>query len=157
MLMDRGLRKYLGLDEWNEAEHPRDDRGRFTDSVQGKINSVKIDFTRDNILPELNEEDLAKIGVKSVPVRLKAKIIERNKRNHRDLSERESEHIIKQALYEPEIIIPAKGENYFHFIAKAEEKDSPLVLLDAEIKDGYFDIVHYFKVRPRSKEKLIKR
>lgn len=30
--MDKSLRNYLGLDEWNESEHPRDNVGRFTDT-----------------------------------------------------------------------------------------------------------------------------
>lgn len=154
--MDKGLIKYLGLDEWNETRHPRDNIGRFTTSAQAKISSVKIDFTRDNILPHLSKESLDIIGADDVSVRLKSNIINRNRKLHSDISDEEAEHIIKQALYNPEIIVPAKNENSFHFIARAEEKNSPLVLLDAEIKEGFLDIVHYFKVRPASRRSLEK-
>lgn len=127
-----------------------------SDKIKQKIASVKIDFTKDNILPELNKEDSDEIGIKSFPIRLKKEIIDRNHNRHSDLSDEESEYIIKQALYNPEVIIPGKGENYYHFIAKQEGKNSPLVLLDAEEKDGFLDIVHYFKVRERSRKALEK-
>lgn len=55
-----------------------------------KIASVHIDFDRDNILPELNEEDLPKIYVETnKPVLLKKSIIDRNAVEHADLSDSE--------------------------------------------------------------------
>lgn len=135
------------------TSQPRDNRGRWTNTssmtAQQKIDSVKIDFSKDNILPELNGEDLAELGIRSAPIRLKKEIIKRNKYRHSDLSDDEAENIIKTALYNPEIIIPGKKNNYFHFIAKEDGTESPLVLLDIEEKDGFL-----FKVRTRGRKSL---
>lgn len=126
-------------------------------NIEEKIKSVKIDFNKDNILPELNSEDLEELGVESKPVRLKKNIIDLNKYRHPDISSEEAVSLIAQALYSPEYIVPGKREGAYHFISQSDGKDSPLVLLDIEQnEDGYFDIVHFFKVRERGKKALIK-
>lgn len=126
-------------------------------NIEEKIKSVKIDFNKDNILPELNAEDLEELGVESKPVRLKKNIIDLNKYRHPDISSEEAVSLIAQALYSPEYIVPGKREGAYHFISQSDGKDSPLVLLDIEQnEDGYFDIVHFFKVRERGKKALIK-
>ena len=126
-------------------------------NIEEKIKSVKIDFNKDNILPELNSEDLEELGVESKPVRLKKNIIDLNKYRHPDISSEEAVSLIAQALYSPEYIVPGKREGSYLFISQSDGKDSPLVLLDIEQnEDGYFDIVHFFKVRERGKKALIK-
>ena len=45
-----------------------------------KINSIKINFDRDNILPGLNKEDLADLGKEDKPLLLKKNIILRNEK-----------------------------------------------------------------------------
>lgn len=159
--------------QWNEADHPRKKDGKFEKSgtevdkekedkeidseIQRKIDSVKIDFTKDNFLPELNAEDLEEIGVESKPVRLKKHIINRNAFRHSDVSDDEASSLIGKALYSPKYIVPGKREGAYHFISKSEAGKSSLVLLDIEqSEDGYFDIVHFFKVREKSKKALIK-
>ena len=70
------------LDEWNEEDHPRDDDGKFgkgggkakeddTANKNEKIEKIKIDFSKDNILPKLNEEDIKTLGIENKAVRLK--------------------------------------------------------------------------------------
>lgn len=155
------------FDEWKEEDHPRAENGQFGSgggnkkenkvNIADKISKVKIDFTKDNVLPELNSEDLEELGVESKPVRLKKDIIERNSERHSDIKEDEAVNLIGKALYSPEYIVPGKREGSFHFISKSEGGESPLVLLDIEqSEDGYFDIVHFFKVRERSKKALLK-
>lgn len=146
-----------------ENIHPRGFRGWFRRKreelkAKSKINQIKIDFSKDNILPEINESDAKKIGVKPRKVRLKKNIIDRNRTKHPDVKDEETISIIGNALYKPEHILTAKGSNkYFHFIGRRNEKESPLVLLDVEIsEDGYFDIVHYFKMRDSNKEHILK-
>lgn len=154
----------LAMDDLKfESEHPRGERGRFRKKeedkkVRSKINQIKIDYSKDNILPEINETDAKKLGVKPRKVRLKKSIIERNKIRHPDVKEEETVEIIGNALYKPEKIIKGKGrDTYFHFISRSKGNESPLVLLDVQIsEDGFFDIVHYFKVREKSKEFLLK-
>jgi len=146
-----------------ENLHPRGFHGWFRRKreelkAKSKINQIKIDFSKDNILPEINESDAKKIGVKPRKVRLKKSIIERNHIKHPDVKDDETISIIGNALYKPEQIRTAKGsDKYFHFIGRRSEKESPIVLLDVELsEDGYFDIVHYFKMRDSSREYIIK-
>lgn len=122
-----------------------------------KIASVHIDFTRDNILPELNEEDLTKIGAKeNKPVLLKKNVIDRNAIEHADLTENDFESILKNALYAPSEIFSANAEKpYFHFakVIEINSKGKPeigLALLDVDDKKENFEIVHaHFMEIPR--------
>ena len=111
---------------FNEEEHPRDNNGKFTDKNGGKkgynsqndLNSIKrvakkkispaekiasvhIDFDKDNILPELNDGDLEKVGSKvNKPVLLKKGVIDRNEKRHTDVMP-DTELVLKSALYSP--------------------------------------------------------
>ena len=115
-----------------------------------KIASVHIDFDRDNILPELNEEDLEKVGVKeNKPVLLKKSIIERNIQRHIDAIP-DTEIILTQALYNPSEIFPGKNEKpYYTFvkplkISNRNGKDEyGIVLLDVSSTKNNFEIVHW--------------
>ena len=158
-ITDNALRRYLGLDEWNEADHPRDDRGRFTDSVQGKINSVKIDFTRDNILPELNEEDLAELGKESKPVLVSKRMLDRNRKEHPELSEKEYNFMIAKALYDPDYVFPANPEktSYYHFISNIGDKYNSGVILELSDNKENYETVHVHKLRNKSLRMLLKR
>ena len=123
-------------------------------SIQEKMSKVKIDFNKDNIFPELNEEDLIKIGVKvNKPVLLKKNIIDRNAIRHSDLSPKDCELIISQALYSKnKTIIPGKYKdkpNYYNFTkeVRISKKDGSdiygVVLLDVDNKKDNFEIVHW--------------
>ena len=171
---------------FKENEHPRDNDGKFTNKNGGgksgydsrdefgsikkgvqqkakkmtpaeKIASVHIDFDKDNILPELNEEDLAKVGSKvNKPVLLKKNIIERNIEEHSDLTDSDFESIIANALYTPsDIFLANKEKPYYHFakVIEVNSKGKPeigLALLDVDDKKDNFEIVHAQFARPRS-------
>lgn len=134
-----------------------------------KIASVHIDFDRDNILPELNEEDLEKIGVKTnKPVLLKKEVIDRNRNEHPDVSKEDMEKIIGKALYSPSNVFSANTEkpNYYHFASFVElsSKSKPkigMTLLDVDVKKDCFEIVHMYYVGlqglQRAIEKTIKK
>lgn len=114
-----------------------------------KIASVHIDFDRDNILPELNESELQKIGVeKNKPILLKKSVIERNRKEHDDITDSDFEEIVKNALYAPSEVFPANKEKpYYHFakVIEINSKGKPeigLVLLDVDNKKDNFEIVH---------------
>ena len=95
---------------FNEKEHPRDNDGKFSEKDSGKssaynsrndlnilkgakkkkmtpaekIASVHIDFDKDNVLPELNDGDLGKIGLKqNKPVLLKRALLIETERSIR--------------------------------------------------------------------------
>lgn len=126
-----------------------------------KIESVHIDFDRDNILPELNEKELDLIGAEnSKPVLLKKGIIDRNREEHDDITDDDFEKIIANALYTPsEVFAANKNKPYFHF-AKVVEINSigkpeiGLVLLDVDDKKENFEIVHAHFIRDRSYETI---
>ena len=123
-------------------------------SIEEKMSKVKIDFNKDNIFPELNEEDLIKIGIKvNKPVLLKKNIIDRNAIRHSDLSPEDCELIISQALYSKnKKIIPGKYKdkpNYYNFTkeVRISKKDGSdiygVVLLDVDNTKDNFEIVHW--------------
>lgn len=121
-----------------------------------KIASVHIDRSKNNLLPELNEEDLAKIGVtKNKPVLVKLNIIERNASIHPDVTEEESNRIIGEALYNSDDILPGKSAKpYFSFIKSLRVSpggkgipDYGIALLDVSEENDCFEVVHWHWVR----------
>jgi len=164
--------KQLSNQDFKEAEHPRDNAGKFTDKgegksvtlpreVQAKIDSVKIDFTRDNILPELNPEDLEEVGFKiSKPVLLKKTVIERNTEDrHKDIKkEKEFNKIIGKCLYAPELIFRGNNEKpYFNLITRLGENKSSVVLLEITELKECFEIVHLHHLTDESRTRLEKK
>lgn len=196
--------------QFDENKHPRDDKGKFTDSnrnyrddvnerlhwarenniklplnVDGslddiglqrmhynhenpkmtpakKIESIHIDFDKDNILPELNNETVEKLGTKeNKKVLLKKSIIDRNFKEHNDLTREDFEQIINQALYDSPEVFPAnsKKPDYYHLasIVETTSKGKPeigLVLIDIDNQKDNFEIVHAHYVRKRSYNRL---
>jgi len=120
--------------------------------IQRKIDSIVIDFERDNILPELNKEDLEKLGKESKPVILKKVIIDKNINNHPDIKPKEYKIIIGKSLYRPELIIPGHGEKpYFNFVSRIGKNKNTIVLLElSETKEGY-EIVNLHWARDKSR------
>lgn len=165
---------------FEEEKHPRDGDGKFTDKAGAKksgydsrddlgsiknvakkkmtpadkIASVHIDFDRDNILPELNEDTLVKLGEKSNKrVLLKAPSIKRNLGKHIDVSEKVMQEIISEALYNPIDVFPANPQNpnYYHMASFIEVEGKNglkmgLVLLDVDKNKKYFEIGHAYYV-----------
>lgn len=126
-----------------------------------KIASVHIDFSKDNILPELNESELEKVGVKdNKPILLKKSVIERNRTEHSDLTNEDFEQIVANALYAPSEVFPANKEKpYYHFakVIEVNSKGKPeigLALLDVDERKDNFEIVHAHFVRSSSYETM---
>ena len=164
--------KQLSNSDFKETDHPRDEAGKFTDKgasresatlskeVQTKIDSVKIDFTRDNILPELNKEDLEELGIKSKPVLVSKRMLDRNKQAHKEISEKEYSILLSIGLYNNQYIFKANPEkpNYYHFIGKLEDgkHNAGIIIELAETKEN-FEVVHITKLRDKSVEQIKKR
>lgn len=90
-----------------------------------KIASVHIDFDKDNILSELNDGDLGKIGLKqNKPVLLKKSVIDRNRTEHSDLTDEDFQNVIANALYSPSEIFKANREKPYYHFAKVIEVNS---------------------------------
>ena len=160
------LNELKAYNEFVEDEHPRDSEGKFTDTgaipdhIRRKIESVKIDFARDNILPELNTEDLEDLGVKSKPVMVSKRMLTRNLQAHPEIDKKDYDKLLSYGLYNADYIFRANREkpSYFHMIAKLPDgkSNSGLIIELSDNKDN-FEIVHVTKLRDRSVRSLTKK
>lgn len=126
--------------------------------VNKKIASVKIDPSRDNILPELNEAALETMGLtENKKVLVKKFSLERNAREHGDVKPEDYDFIIGNALYDPDKIVKGKNERgtYFTFVKKlrVSKKDGTpvhgVVLLDVDKTKDNFEVIHWHWVREK--------
>lgn len=121
-----------------------------------KIASVHIDFTKDNILPELDESSLKEMGVsESKPVLVKASSIVLNNEKHGDVNPADVDELIGRTLYEPDKIVPGKNANkpYYSFLKElriSRKNGKPIygaVLLDVSSENKNFEVVHWHWVK----------
>jgi hypothetical protein len=128
--------------------------------VRAKMESVKIDFDRDNVLPELNKREADDLRIKPKKIRLKKEIIDRQDIRHSEIPLKDTNMLIATALYAPDVFGRDRNNGYITFIKRlSKESSSPLVLLDAEESEECYDIVHYHFIKGRQlkkKEETIK-
>jgi len=124
---------------------------------QKKIGNIHIDFDSDNILPELNREDLEKIGAESKPVLLKKSVIERNLLRHPDVDKKEYDYLLGQALYYNPSYFPGLKNNYVNFVSKINDRDNSLVLIEMSETKSNFEIVHLMKINDSNLKRMKKR
>ena len=160
-----------------ESKINRDEKGRFASKESGdkittketkqkKIDSVNIDFTKDNVLPSLNIEDLIEIdnllkkqGIKQTEsdknkkVIFKKESIEYNQQRHPDILPTEYNRLVAQALYNRTYIIPGNKEGHFVFYGKVDLKHYSDVAIDINDTPESYAITHVHVVRKREAEK----
>lgn len=130
---------------------------KVSEAALKKIGQVRIDPTKDNLLPELNEEDLATMGLtENKRVLVKKFSLERNAREHGDVKPEDYDFIIGHALYAPDKIVKGKNESgtYFTFVKKLRisQRGKVLhgaVLLDVDKTKDNFEVVHWHWVREK--------
>lgn len=140
--------QYLARMNGNEGRPKEEQQKKMTPAE--KIASVHIDFDRDNVLPELNEEDLQKIGIDgNKSVLIKKSIIDRNMFYHKDAM-MDTDKIIGETLYNPSEIFPGKSDkDYFTFIKPLRlsirngKDEYGVVLLDVTESNKNFEVVHW--------------
>lgn len=161
------------LDEWKENEHDRDENGRFTgngrsgknnnEEIQEKIDSLNsIDFSKDNKLPNLNQDTLEQYGFEDKPVLLKKNIVEKNKLNHPYITDDMAREIIGNSLYKPEAILKANKDKpaYHNFITRLKDDKNSIVLLELSDEKENYEIVNYHYISDdgiNRKEKIDKK
>ena len=124
--------------------------------IADKMNAVTIDYTKDNILPEINKKEADELGVDVLPIRLKQSSIERNREHHPEVDPRTEKALLATALYAPDNTAAGKGKGYIHFAKHIGNKKNSLVLLDMEkTEDGFYDIVHYFFINDNKRKKVM--
>lgn len=172
-IFNKWLEKQATCDEWQEEKHKRDKNGRFaknggnnsailseTDKeIEEKIDAVNnTNFNKTNYFPALNKSTIKQYGFKEKKIRLKKDIIDRNKNEHADISDEDAIRIFANTLYKPETVLKVNKDkpSYHHFITRTDDRHNDLLLLDLSETEEYYDIVHYFVVRNRSRNKLEK-
>lgn len=163
------MSEFQAANERREEDHPRGKDGKFGQGggdnekdrkadVEEKISKIKIDFTKDNILPELNAGDLEELGVKSKPVLLKKTVIDRNLSQHPDVEVEDYEMMIGKALYDADAILPGNAEKpYYNFIARVSGEKNSVVLLEVADNKDNFEIVHFHWAKNKQRRTLEKK
>ncbi len=132
-------------------------------SKKEQVDSIKIKSGKDNVLPKLNQEALKEMGLtENKQVLLKCSVIERNLSKHPDISIETMGDIVQNALYNYDEIIPGKNteEKYFSFIkvmrvsVKNGKPVYGVVLLDVNVNNDNFEIVHCHWVKERNIQSL---
>lgn len=153
--------------EFHEEDHPRDQDGKFTSggrmngsisqSAQEKKTSITIDFTKDNILPKLNEETIKELGPDAdKPVLFKKRTIDRNLEQHPEVKQSEYSSAVGQALYNPEVAGRADpNKPYYNLISRVGDKKSSVVILDIQCNKSHCEIVHVHYLRNKSRKTMI--
>lgn len=169
-IFNKWLEKQATCDEWQEEKHKRDKNGRFaknggnnsatlseTDKeIEEKINQLKnIDWNKDNILPSLSNLIIKKYGLKNKPILLKKTIIDRNKEEHGDITTDNAVRILSNALYKTEAVLKGKAKrpNYYNFITRIDDEYNDLVTVELSEEKEYYEIVHFFVIRNRTRRK----
>lgn len=128
-----------------------------------QLPKIKVVKGKDNVYPELSQEALKEMGItENKKVLLKKEIIERNLSIHKDISISEMENIIEKALYDFDEILPGRNEeqkyfSFVKFIRQSRKKGTPIhgvVLLDVNINNDNFEIVHCHLVREKNYKTL---
>ena len=157
------------LDEWKESEHDRDENGRFkgngsssksNNDIQAKIDSLNsIDFSKDNKLPNLNQDTLEQYGFEDKPVLLKKEVIDKNKRDHSDIDETLSKRIIGNGLYRPEAILKGNKNkpDYYNFISRIDDNHSDIVLVELSDEKENYEIINYHIIKNRQRKQKERR
>lgn len=124
--------------------------------IADKMNAVNIDYTKDNILPEINKKEADELGVEILPIRLKQNSIEIHRSRHPEVDPKTENALLATALYAPDNTAAGKGKGYIHFAKHIGNNKNSLVLLDMEkTEDGFYDIVHYFFINDKKRKKVM--
>ena len=145
-------------EETNNEDSSEEEKQKEEKEIKEKIEQLeKIDWTKDNTLPNLNKNTLKELNLEDKPVLLKKNIIEKNKLNHPDITEEEAKRIIGNALYRPELILKANAEKtaYHNFISRTDDKHSDLVLLELSDEKENYEIINYHIINNPARNRKI--
>lgn len=174
---------------FKEEDHERDKDGKFTKKGSGEDNKQenkketnnedsseekqkeekeikekieqleKIDWTKDNTLPNFLKSLLKEYGFQDKPILLKFNVIDRNfNERHKDVDKEKAIKILGNALYKTDEIFYGRVDrpNYYNFIHYTDDGHSDLVLVEIEEKKENYEIVHFYSMNKRGQRKLEK-
>lgn len=160
MLHDEGNGQFTsGGDSGFNKPGDKGSSGEITPEQQKKIDSVKIDFSKDNVLPKLNKDTIEELGPDSdKEVLLKKAVLDRNKEWHPEVKEEEYNELVGTALYRPEFVMPGNEDKpYINLIARVGENKNSVVLLDLDCTKDRCEIVHMHWARNKARKAIEKK
>ena len=128
-------------------------------SEEDKEIKEKIDWTKDNTLPNFPKSLLKEYGFQDKPILLKFNVIDRNfNERHKDVDKEKAIKILGNALYKTDEIFYGRVDrpNYYNFIHYTDDGHSDLVLVEIEEKKENYEIVHFYSMNKRGQRKLEK-
>lgn len=126
---------------------------------QDKKASVNIDFTKDNLLPKLNDDTIAELGPDAdKPILVKKSILDRNQTKHPDIKPAEYNKILGETLYEPELVVPGNKEKpYYNLLSGLADSKGAVVLLEISCNKNSCEVVHLHWVKKKSRNAIIRK
>ncbi len=146
--------------EETNNEDSSEEKQKEEKEIKEKIEQLeKIDWTKDNTLPNFPKSLLKKYGFQDKPILLKFNVIDRNfNERHKDVDKEKAIKILGNALYKTDEIFYGREDrpNYYNFIHYTDDGHSDLVLVEIEEKKENYEIVHFYSMNKRGQRKLEK-
>ena len=148
-----------------------DNRGMFDEGnaniyFQSEIeNTENININKENYLnaqkdislPHINYQVLKNLGKDDKPLILKSNIIQKNKKNHPELSIEEYNDILTKGLQYTDLVFKTDNKKeYYNFIHFDNSTNEQILVELSENKDNY-EIVNFYKFSNKSLERKIKK
>ena len=147
-------------EETNNKDSSEEEKQKEEKEIKEKIEQLeKIDWTKDNTLPNFPKSLLKEYGFQDKPILLKFNVIDRNfNERHKDVDKEKAIKILGNALYKTDEIFYGRVDrpNYYNFIHYTDDGHSDLVLVEIEEKKENYEIVHFYSMNKRGQRKLEK-
>ncbi|TKZ24197.1 hypothetical protein EZH24_12770 [Brachyspira catarrhinii] len=143
-------------EETNNEDSSEEDKQKEEKEIQDKIKQLeKIDWNKDNTLPNFSKSLLKEYGFKDKPILLKKNIIDRNKQQHPDITEEQAIRILGNSLYKTEAVLKGKSKrpDYYNLITRIDDKHNDLVTVELSNEKDNYEIVHFFVIRNTTRKK----
>ena len=88
---------------------------------------------------------------------LKKSIIDRNLSRHPEIDKKEYNYLLGQSLYNNPSYFPGLKNNYINLVAKINDRDNSLALVEMSELKNCFEIVHLMKINDNNLKRMKKR
>lgn len=114
-----------------------------------------LDFTNpagDVVLPALMPIVTKYLGIPNKNVLIKKSVFEKNKKNHKELTNESSRDVLTLALTKTSIVIhdKPKSKPYYWILVHEGKNNNAIVTLDVDPRKNNIEVVGWRKVRDRS-------
>lgn len=157
--------KKTAPNKWVRVYDSRETQKIYNNSHYGIVEKIKVsDISDKDIfypehsfeLPKLSERVIKTIKTKNRPVMLKKNIIDKNKLNHKEITNpKESKVILENALYNNDIALLCKPDskpNYWTVVKS--DSDYYLAVIDTDEDKEFIEVVGWRKIDNKRLEKM---